>query len=131
MKGKIVISIRLRSDCLFVNGLLLLLVFQLFQSCGSSDSVFELSPQQSMSITGKGPGQDAARNPYGDSKSVAVVKNIGEAPFVVRIQEKDALIMEEELKGSERKEFLLEKGYQLYLDSQEMAKAKVNFKKFN
>jgi hypothetical protein len=55
----------------------ILMLVLVIQACSTSESVFELSPQQSMSITGKGVGQDAAYNPYADAKSIAAIKSPG------------------------------------------------------
>ena len=96
-------------------------------SCSSSQSLFELEPAQSMSITGKGPGQDAAYNPYGAGNSLAMVENLGDHPFVVRVQEQGKIIEETPIQPDERKEITLMKGYELYLDSELEGKAKVEF----
>jgi hypothetical protein len=100
-------------------------------ACTPSKSIFELSPSQSMSITGKGPGQDAAFNPYGDNKSVAVVRNIGEHGFMIRVQEQGTIIRRIPISPKEKKEVVLEEGYELYLDSELASKARLIFKKFN
>ncbi len=106
-----------------------MLLFAL-QACTAQDAIFELSPQQSMSITGKGPGQDAAYNPYGDTKSISVVKNLGTTAFNVRIQQAGKIIQDITIMENGKQEFILEKGYELYLDSQDKGKAKVTFKEF-
>lgn len=101
----------------------------LIQSCASAQSVFELSPDQSMSITGKGPGQDAAYNPYGDGNSIAVIKNISTNPFEIRVQNKGVIIKKITLAAGENQEVQLLKGHELYLDSRERARAEVTFRK--
>ena len=111
--------------------LILLFAFTaLLQVYGTSQAVFELDPQQSMLITGKGPGQDGAINPYSGEKSISIVKNLGEMPFSVRIQEKGNIIETREVTPKESESFVLEKSYELYLDCDDKAKAKVNFKRF-
>lgn len=105
-------------------GLILLL-----SSCASNSSLFELNPSQSMSITGKGPGQDAAINPYKEGESIAVVRNKGKETFNVRIQKSGKIIEEVAIEPRSLREFMLEKGYELYLDSVNPSKAKVSFKK--
>lgn len=55
-------------------------------------SIFELSPSQNMSITGKGPGQDAAINPYSDTNSIGIIDNIGKNNFTIRIQAKGEVV---------------------------------------
>ncbi len=70
------------------NIILLLLVFAALQSCSTRDTVYALDPQQSMLIFGKGPGQDAAINPYEGQDCRAIVKNLGEGQVGVRVQYK-------------------------------------------
>jgi hypothetical protein len=107
-----------------------LLVLILFSACSANSSILKLGTAQSMSITGKGPGQDAAINPYGDQKSMSVIKNLGKNAFSVRIQDKGGgLIDVMELQPKEQKFFNLEVGYELYLDSDLPGKARVTFKK--
>lgn len=100
-------------------------------ACGSNPAIFELTSNQSMLITGKGPGQDAAINPYSDSRSVAMVENLGKTAFGVRIQTEQAIVTEFEMKPGSDEEFVLEPGYRLLLDSEAKAKAKVTFRKKN
>ncbi len=107
----------------------ILFAAQLIQSCASAQSVFELTPDQSMSITGKGPGQDAAYNPYGDGNSIAVIKNISTNPFEIRVQNKGTIVEKITLAAGEKKEVKLLKGHELYLDSRKQARADVTFKK--
>lgn len=109
---------------------ILILVFSLllFQACSNKNSIFILEPSQSMSITGKGIGQDAAYNPYSNGNSIAIVKNIGENSIDARIQEKGKIIEILTLQPTESRNILLLKGYELYLDSDLASKAKVNFK---
>lgn len=99
-------------------------------SCSPSETIFDLSPQQSMSITGKGPGQDAAFNPYADTKSIAVVTSLSANPFTIRIQYEEKVINEIVVNREEEKEVILEQGYELYLDSQLVSRAQVKFKRF-
>lgn len=109
----------------------ILFALTILVSCTPSKSIFELSPSQSMSITGKGPGQNAAFNPYGDGKSQAVVKNIGEHSFMVRVQEKGEIITQIPVSPMEIKKVVLEEGYELYLDSELASKAKLTFRKYD
>lgn len=92
-------------------------------------AVLELEPSQSMSITGKGPGQDAAINPYLDVSSIGVVENIGKNDFVIRIQKKGEVLEEITISPGETKEVILLKGHELYFDSKLKARAKIYFKK--
>ena len=104
------------------------LVLIAIQACSTRNSVFQLSPQQSMSITGKGEGQDAAINPFGASKSIATVSNLGSTPFKVRIEQNGEIIENIEVMPDSTEEFVLDVGDQLFLDSDEKGKAKVTFK---
>ena len=53
-------------------GLLLILTYH---TGHSQSNIFELSPSQSMSFTGKGPDQDAALNPFSKMDSYGVIEN--------------------------------------------------------
>lgn len=98
--------------------------------CAAQSDVFELDPSQSMSITGKGPGQDAAINPYSGEKSLAVVENISDNSFEVRIQKQGEVLEIRPVAPGETEEFLLQKGYELYLDSELKARARVRFREY-
>ncbi len=98
-------------------------------SCSTSKTIFELDPTQSMVITGKGPGQDATINPYIDQNSIAIVKNKGENALAVRIQQAGEILEIKEVPAGETKQFPLEKGHELYLDSDQATTAEVTFKK--
>ena len=82
-----------------------------------------------MLITGKGPGQDAATNPFSGSNSLAMVKNIGSFPFSVRVQDKEGNYEEFMVAPSETREIVLLKGKELYLDSYLKTRARVSFQK--
>lgn len=92
---------------------------------------FELKPSQSMSITGKGSGQDAANNPYAGQNCFAIIKNIGKAEFSIRTQQNGEIIEIIPIKKDEIKKVKLLKGYELYLDSNSKAKAQVEFEKMD
>lgn len=100
------------------------------QSCATSSTVFELDGQQSMCLTGKGAGQDAATNPYAEGRSIAIVKNLSANPIEVRIQYAGNIIEIIEVTKNSQQEVTLDKGYELYLDSDLVAKARVKFKKY-
>lgn len=112
------------------NFLFMAMVIVIAQACSSGKSILELTPDQSMLITGKGEGQDAAINPYQDVKSVALVKNLEGSGFNVRIQNQGRVIDIVEVPLHETKRFTLEKGDELYLDTEVQAKAKVTFRRF-
>jgi hypothetical protein len=92
---------------------------------------FELNPSQSMSITGKGPGQDATKNPYDGQNCLAIVENIGKREFSIRTQQNGKIIENIPINNGETKKVKLLVGYELYLDtnSKGKAKAKVAFEK--
>lgn len=94
---------------------------------------FELKPSQSMSITGKGTGQDATKNPYNGQNCYAIVENIGKREFSIRTQQNGEIIETIPIKKGEIKNVKLLKGYELYLDtnSKGKAKAKVEFEKMD
>ena len=92
------------------------------------DTVFEFDASQSMCMTGKGTGQDAAINPYMDGNSIAIVENLGKNAFSVRIEYQGKLFLTESIKGTETKEIALRKGSVLYIDSNDKATARVTFK---
>lgn len=109
----------------------------LMQSCAhnalkksqKNNTVLNLDGNQSMCITGKGIGQDAAINPYKNEDSFAIVKNIGKTTLSVRIQNKGKIADEIAIKPKETKKIVLLKNYELYLDSESVAKAAVSFVK--
>ncbi|WP_211277470.1 hypothetical protein [Nonlabens spongiae] len=82
-------------------------------------------------MTGKRPGQDATINPFEGEECFALVENIGERSFSVRIQFKDEIVEEVTVKKGETKSLKLKKDYQLYLDpnAQGVAKARVDYRK--
>lgn len=92
---------------------------------------FELKPSQNMLMTGKGPGQDGALNPYYGQNCVAIVENIGKSDFSIRIQQKGKIIETIPISSNEVKRVKLLKGHELYLDSnpKEKLNVKLNFEK--
>jgi hypothetical protein len=108
--------------------LLLLLAFISITSVATSQTIIELGSVRSMCITGKGPGQDGAINPYTDKDSIAIVENLGENVFEVRVQQNGKIIEQFELKPKATVNVNLFKGYELYFDSNLITKAKVDFK---
>jgi hypothetical protein len=109
--------------------LLISLALLLVLSCGAPATVIELPAARSMLITGKGPGQDGAINPYTGSNSIAVVKNIGDFPFSVRVQDMEGNYKEFQVLPGEKREVFLLKENELYLDNYLETKAKISFRK--
>ncbi|MEJ2583895.1 MAG: hypothetical protein P8Z38_02265 [Robiginitalea sp.] len=97
-------------------------------SCGPSATVIELPAAQSMSITGKGPGQDAAINPFTGNNSMAIVENLGPNPFSIRVEDKQGNYRELPLNPGETREVFLRAGEKLYLDSYLESRAKISFR---
>ena len=95
------------------------------------ENKFDLDPSQSMLMTGKGPGQDGAINPYYGQDCVAIVKNLGKHPFSIRIQQQGKIIETIPVAKKEVKKVQLLKGYELYLDTSKegKVKAKIDFVK--
>lgn len=105
------------------------MLFALQSYAQKDKTVFELKPSQSMSITGKGAGQDAAVNPYMDGNSIAIIENLGKNSFTVRVQYKGDIVKTFVLQANKKTKTSLKKGFELYLDSDLEAKAKVEFVK--
>ena len=73
--------------------LLLILCLSLtIPALAQSQDEFELKPSQSMLMTGKGPGQDGAINPYAGQDCYAIVENLGETEVSIRIQQKGKIL---------------------------------------
>ncbi len=108
--------------------LLFVMLFALQSYAQKDKTVFELKPSQSMLITGKGAGQDAAINPYKDGNSIAIIENLSENSFTVRVQYKGDLVKSFVMEANKKTMTSLRKGYELYFDSNLEAKAKVEFR---
>lgn len=109
--------------------LLFVLLFALQSYAQKDETVFELEPSQSMIITGKGAGQDAAVNPYKVGNSIAIVKNLGKNSFTIRVEYQGEVTQTRVLEADKATMIPLRQGSELYLDSDLKAKAKVDFKK--
>jgi len=97
----------------------------------SAQVEFELKPSQSMAITGKGPGQDAANNPYEGQDCLVLIENIGAVDFEVRTQQKGQKNLNTiSITPGTSQTLSLPKGYELYLDTTDegIAKARLLFK---
>lgn len=116
-----------------VTTLLLCGVISLFSIEDTTAQVeFELKPSQSMSITGKGPGQDAANNPFEGEDCLVLVENIGNLRFAVRTQQKGQNNLKtQDVDPGTTQTIHLPKGYELYLDttSEGTAKARLSFRR--
>ena len=94
---------------------------------GAQENVISLGPSESMSIAGKGPGQDAANNPYIDGNSIARIQNISKNSFSIRVQKQGEILRTISIKPKQTIEVKLHKGDELYFDSRLPAKARVEF----
>lgn len=111
--------------------LLTLVLLLLIPFSGFSQSTFDLDASQSMCISGKGPGQDGAINPFLDGDSMAIIENLGESSFSVRIQKAGEITQTITVASKQIREVKLPKNHVLYLDTESKAKAKVSFKDIN
>lgn len=82
-----------------------------------------------MLLTGKGPGQDGAINPYFGQECFAKVVNKGKAPFSVRIQQNGKILQEISVGIKEQKQIKLKPKDELYVDTEDKATAQVTFHK--
>ncbi|GAA4812085.1 hypothetical protein GCM10023330_19170 [Litoribaculum gwangyangense] len=84
-------------------------------------------------MTGKGPGQDGTINPYIGQNCYAIVRNIGDRQFSIRVQQDGKIIEEISILKGELKKVKLIKGYELYLDPnpEGIAKASVDYEKID
>ena len=96
-----------------------------------AQTVFELDTEQSMIMTGKGPGQDGTINPFYGQDCYAIIENIGQLKFSIRVQQGNSIIEEISILEGETKTVRLLKDYQLYLDPnpEGKTKARVDYKK--
>ncbi|WP_298519981.1 hypothetical protein [uncultured Kordia sp.] len=106
---------------------LLAMLFALQSYAQKDKTVFEINPSQSMLMTGKGIGQDGAINPYKDGNSIALIKNIGQNEFSIRIQRDGKVIKTRSLAAGKSTKIALAKGNELYFDTEQKAKVKLEF----
>lgn len=101
----------------------------LFQACASQNPVFYLESRQTMLMTGKGPGQDGAINPYAGRDCQAIVRNIGSGLFEIRVQKQGKILQTIPIKPGETKTVKLLTDYELYFDTEIKTRVKLDFKK--
>ena len=98
--------------------------------CVAQDKqIIELGDNQSMGITGKGPGQDGAINPYSAEESYALVSNLGKNEFSVRIQNGREVLRAVPVKPGQTKRIDLAKNEQVYFDSDLPTKTQIEFRR--
>ena len=108
--------------------ILLALIGTLVQSCYAQENILVLEPTQSMCITGKGAGQDAAINPFSDRDCYALVQNLGENNLTARVQQNGQIIQMIKVLPDENRRVMLKQGHELYFDCEGNTKAQVDFK---
>lgn len=106
--------------------LLITILLVCFQSKMNAQTVFEIDGSQRMLMTGKGPGQDATINPFQGEDCYAVIENLGEELFSVRIQEKEKIIEIIKVEPKNVKKIKLLSNQELYLDGETNNKAKAS-----
>jgi len=106
--------------------LLITILLVCFQSKIYAQTVFEIDGSQRMLMTGKGPGQDATINPFQGEDCYAVIENLGEELFSVRIQEKEKIIEIIKVEPKNVKKIKLLSNQELYLDGETNNKAKAS-----
>lgn len=110
--------------------LIVLLVSSSVVCFSQTKTEFSLDAGRSMCITGKGPGQDGAINPYYGSDSVAIVENKGNTNFSIRVKDPKGVTTSSEISAGITKEIILLKGAVLFIDTDDKALAKITFEKY-
>ena len=93
----------------------ILVLFSLYFN-SFAQTIFELDGQQSMLMTGKGPGQDATINPFEEEDCYVLIQNLGAELFSVRVQYKSEVVNITYVNPSQTKKIKLLMGQELYLD---------------
>ncbi|MBC2838447.1 hypothetical protein [Robiginitalea sp. SC105] len=96
-----------------------------------AQTVFELDGNQSMLMIGKGPGQDATINPFQGEDCFAVIENLGDELFSVRIQQEGEIVAIVPVQPQQTEKIKLLVGQELYLDpeTKNKARASVDYEK--
>ncbi len=101
------------SKSFFVLGLMLATT----TTSAQKENNFKLDPSTSMLMTGKGPGQDGSINAFTGQDCVAVVANLANTPFLVRIQQKGIVLRTIAVEKKETKRISLGAQEELYIDT--------------
>ena len=91
----------------------------------SKPQVIELRLNESLCITGKGRGQDAAINPNIKEESIAQVANLGSETIEIRLQKGGEILEIIPLEKEGMKEIILAAVVELYFDSPRGVKANI------
>ena len=108
--------------------LLVITCLFIIQLESKGQNTFELKPSQSMMMTGKGPGQDATINPFEGKDCLAIVKNLGENTFSVRIQFKGKIKETIVVEPKSTKNVNLPKDHELYFDTKKETTVEISYK---
>ena len=103
----------------------ILVLFSLYFN-SSAQIFFELDGQQSMLMTGKGPGQDATINPFEGEDCYVLIQNLGAELFSVRVQYKGEVVNITYVNPSQTKKIKLLMGQELYLDPEARKKTRAS-----
>ena len=106
-------KLTLFSKSVFIAGLMLATT----TTSAQKENNFKLDPSTSMLMTGKGPGQDGSINPFTGQDCVAVVANLANTPFLVRIQQKGIVLRTIAVDKKEMKRISLGAQEELYIDT--------------
>ena len=103
----------------FVSRFLIAIVILLLNTYAyaQKENKFKLDPSTSMLMTGKGPGQDGSINPYSGEDCVAVIANLANTPFSVRIQQKGIILRTIAVEKKETRRISLGAQEELYIDT--------------
>ena len=77
-------------------------------------------------MTGKGPGQDATINPFQGEDCYAIIENLGNELFSVRIQQQGVIVKIIAVKPMKKKKIKLLSSQELYLDSETKSSTKAS-----
>ncbi|MAM28010.1 MAG: hypothetical protein CMC13_03225 [Flavobacteriaceae bacterium] len=108
--------------------ILIVVIMLVFQIDTNAQEVLELDPGQSMCISGKGKGQDGAINPFMETGSVAIVKNLGENQFSIRVEYEGKVKEKIRLDPSRITRVILPKSHVMYFDNKLKTKTEVSFR---
>lgn len=96
---------------------------------GQETFVYELDSNQSMGISGQGPGRDAAINPYEKEDCIALIKNLGEGILEARTKDKEGKQRSTKIAPQEQKRIFIAVGTILYFDAIKATKASVTYER--
>lgn len=96
---------------------------------GQETFVYDLDSNQSMGISGQGPGRDAAINPYEKEDCIALIKNLGEGILEARTKDKEGKQRSTKIAPQEQKRIFIAVGTILYFDAIKATRASVTYER--